>query len=40
MPASSAWTAAGGAVVAVVSGGNVDPEAYRDYLEAPVPPER
>ncbi len=30
----------GGVVVAVVSGGNVDPEAYRTYLEAPVPPER
>jgi threonine dehydratase len=26
-------------VVAVVSGGNVDPAAYRAYLEAPVPPE-
>ncbi len=29
-----------GPVVAVVSGGNVDPEAYRGYLDAPVPPER
>jgi threonine dehydratase len=28
-----------GPVVAVVSGGNVDPERYRGYLEAPVPPE-
>jgi len=28
-----------GSVVAVVSGGNVDPESYRAYLEAPVPPE-
>ena len=28
-----------GSVVAVVSGGNVDPERYRDYLAAPVPPE-
>ena len=28
-----------GPVVAVVSGGNVDPERYRAYLEAPVPPE-
>ena len=28
-----------GAVVAVVSGGNVDPERYRAYLEAPIPPE-
>jgi hypothetical protein len=23
----------------VVSGGNVDPEEYRDYLMAPIPPE-
>jgi threonine dehydratase len=28
-----------GPVVGVVSGGNVDPDAYRRYLEAPVPPE-
>jgi threonine dehydratase len=28
-----------GAVVAVVSGGNVDPDAYREYLEAPIPAE-
>jgi len=28
-----------GSVVAVVSGGNVDPDRYREYLEAPVPPE-
>jgi threonine dehydratase len=28
-----------GTVVAVVSGGNVDPERYRDYLAAPIPPE-
>jgi threonine dehydratase len=27
----------GGPVVGVVSGGNVDPERYRDYLEAPSP---
>ena len=26
-----------GPVVAVVSGGNVDPERYRDYLAAPLP---
>jgi threonine dehydratase len=26
-----------GSVVAVVSGGNVDPERYREYLEAPIP---
>src|SRR4029077_15466480 len=25
-------------VVAVVSGGNVDPDRYRAYLEAPIPP--
>ncbi len=28
-----------GPVVAVVSGGNVDPERYREYLDAPIPPE-
>jgi threonine dehydratase len=28
-----------GPVVAVVSGGNVDPERYREYLIAPIPPE-
>ena len=28
-----------GSVVAVVSGGNVDPERYREYLAAPIPPE-
>ena len=28
-----------GSIVAVVSGGNVDPERYREYLEAPIPPE-
>jgi threonine dehydratase len=28
-----------GAIVAVVSGGNVDPGLYQDYLAAPVPPE-
>ena len=26
-----------GTVVAVVSGGNVDPERYLEYLEAPIP---
>jgi threonine dehydratase len=26
-----------GPVVAVVSGGNVDPDRYRDYLAAPLP---
>jgi threonine dehydratase len=29
-----------GPVVAVVSGGNVDPERYRELLAAPIPPER
>jgi len=29
---------ADGPVVAVVSGGNVDPARYREYLEAPIPP--
>jgi threonine dehydratase len=29
--------AGGGDVVAVVSGGNVDPVGYRAYLEAPLP---
>jgi threonine dehydratase len=28
-----------GSVVAIVSGGNVDPAQYRTYLEAPIPPE-
>jgi threonine dehydratase len=28
-----------GAIVAVVSGGNVDPDRYREYLAAPIPPE-
>jgi threonine dehydratase len=27
-----------GSVVAVVSGGNVDPDRYREYLDAPIPP--
>jgi len=30
---------ADGPVVAIVSGGNVDPVSYREYLDAPVPPE-
>jgi threonine dehydratase len=29
-----------GVIVAVVSGGNVDPDRYREYLAAPIPPER
>ncbi len=28
-----------GPVVAVVSGGNVDPDRYREFLSAPIPPE-
>jgi threonine dehydratase len=28
-----------GPIVAIVSGGNVDPERYREYLAAPIPPE-
>jgi threonine dehydratase len=28
-----------GAIVAIVSGGNVDPARYREYLAAPIPPE-
>jgi threonine dehydratase len=28
-----------GPIVAIVSGGNVDPESYREYLAAPIPPE-
>jgi threonine dehydratase len=28
-----------GPIVGVVSGGNVDPEQYLDYLVAPIPPE-
>ena len=28
-----------GPIVGVVSGGNVDPDRYRAYLDAPVPPE-
>ncbi len=30
---------ADGPVVAVVSGGNVDPARYLEYLTAPIPPE-
>ena len=28
-----------GPIVGVVSGGNVDPDRYLAYLEAPIPPE-
>jgi threonine dehydratase len=31
--------AVAGPVVAVVSGGNVDPDRYRELLAAPIPPE-
>ena len=31
-------TPAAGPVVAVVSGGNIDPDRYRTFLEAPIPP--
>ena len=37
--AESGLTDLDGSIVAVVSGGNVDPDAYREYLEAPIPPE-
>jgi threonine dehydratase len=37
--AEAGLTGIDGAIVAVVSGGNVDPDAYREYLEAPIPPE-
>jgi threonine dehydratase len=37
--AETGLTRVDGAIVAVVSGGNVDPDAYREYLEAPIPPE-
>jgi threonine dehydratase len=37
--AESGLRGLGGPVVGIVSGGNVDPEAYRRYLEAPIPPE-
>ena len=33
-------TASSGPIVAVVSGGNVDPDRYRAFLESPIPPER
>jgi threonine dehydratase len=29
----------GGPVVAIASGGNVDPQRYREYLDAPLPPD-
>ena len=38
--AEAGLTGISGSVVALVSGGNVDPERYREYLEAPIPPSR
>jgi len=38
--AGAGLAAATGPVVAVVSGGNVDPERFVAYLSAPVPPRR
>ena len=35
--AEAGLTGADGPVVAIVSGGNVDPDRYRAYLEAPIP---
>ena len=37
--AKPGWIRLDGPIVAVVSGGNVDPERYREYLVAPIPPE-
>ncbi len=37
--AEAGLTGLDGPVVGVVSGGNVDPERYLEYLQAPVPPE-
>jgi threonine dehydratase len=38
--AEAGLTGIDGSVVALVSGGNVDPGRYRTYLEAPIPPTR
>lgn len=38
--AETALTGIGGPVVAVVSGGNVDPDRYRELLASPIPPSR
>ena len=38
--AEAGLTGIDGPVVALVSGGNVDPDRYREYLEAPIPPTR
>ena len=38
--AEAGLTGIKGSVVALVSGGNVDPDRYREYLEAPIPPAR
>ena len=39
LPLAAALTgkAGKGPIVAIVSGGNVDPDRYRSYLEAPIP---
>jgi threonine dehydratase len=39
-PAEAGLTGVDGQVVVLVSGGNVDPDRYRTYLEAPIPPLR
>ena len=36
-PDEAGLTDAGGSVVAVVSGGNVDPERYQELLTSPIP---
>jgi hypothetical protein len=36
-PAAIGHDPARGPTVAIVSGGNVDPDAYRDYLGTPLP---
>ena len=38
--AEAGLTGIDGSVVALVSGGNVDPDRYREYLEAPIPDPR
>ena len=38
--AEAALTGIEGPIVALVSGGNVDPDRYREYLEAPIPERR
>ena len=38
--AEAGLTGIEGSVVVLVSGGNVDPDRYREYLEAPIPDPR